>query len=202
MSEDTTATPATGGELPGGFGSTEAMYEALEKAKADISTHKTRAADVKAMADRLAEYEQAETARKESEMSELEKMQGKLSALESSLAEKDGAILAANRSVLLERELSKRLASWPDPVREIARDLYVAASGAGFTDETELTGLLDPVDDKLKGLQPADSGGTRVTMTGQRAPDRKPTTTAAAARDFLNLPYKEQAARLRREKGR
>lgn len=205
MSEDTTiATPENqGGDLPGGFESPQAMYDAFTKMKEDLSTHKTRAADVTAMQTKLGEYKAAEDARIDSERTELERVQAQVDALTQEVASANAATVSAQNGVLLERVLSTRLAGIDEAVRPLARRLYESAAVAGFADEESLTLLLEPVDEELKALQPSQNGGATVTMTSKSLPAGSRNTPAAeaAARDFLNLSYNDQA-RIAREKRR
>ena len=189
--------------LPGGFESVEDMHKALETLKADLTTHKTRAADVEAMKEKLTAYEAAESKRREAEMSELEKAQARIAALEGDLTAKEQAILNANRSVMLERVLSKRLAGHSDSVRGIARKLYEAAA-VDFADEEQLNSLLDPVDEELKQLvQPAETGGARPTMGPIGSPGGKPSPQAAAeAKAWMGLSFTEKQRRAREARKR
>lgn len=185
------------GTLPGGFESVEKMYEALETAKSDLSTHKVKAADLKALQDKLTAFETEAETRKQAQMTELEKAQARIAALEKEHAEKDAALTHATRLTLLERELSKRLSKYDERVGGIARRLYEAAAAPGFADEAELTALLDPVDSELEGI--GTPSGVRVTPGAVSSPGGKPDPKAAAsAREFLRLPYKEQVAAARR----
>ncbi len=158
----------TGVELPGGFKTVDDMYATLETMKADLADNKTRRSDMKTLEAEYAKLKTADQKRIESEQTELEKAQARITALETDLATQVGQYGLAQQQILLERVLSKRLAGIPESVRDIARDLYAsAASGKGFADEDELTALLDPVDEKLKGLQSAMTGGAKVTMTSK-----------------------------------
>jgi ribosomal protein L17 len=186
--------------LPGGFATVEDMYKALETTKADLTTHKTRGADLKALQDKLAEHEAAESKRKQSEMTELEKERARAAALEKSLAEKDAAILHANRQVLLERVLSKRLSKYDERVGGIARRLYESAAVGDYADEETLNALLDPVDKELEGISTTSvQSGVRSINSSVGSPGGKPDPKfAAAANEFLHLPYQEQVAAARR----
>ena len=194
----------TGTELPGGFKTVEDMYATLETMKADLADNKTRKTDMTRLEAEYKKLKDAEQKRIESEQTELEKALARIAALETEAANQTAQYNLAQQQILLERVLSKRLAGIPDSVREIARDLYAsAASGKGFADEDELKALLDPVDEKLKGLQSAMTGGAKVTMTSSTSPGGGASSPASktAAQSYLDLPYKEQV-RIAREKTR
>ena len=185
-------------ELPGGFTSPEDMYKALEKAKADLAEHKTRKSSLTALEQELETLRTEKQKRLDAERTDLEKAQARVAELESLLAEKDGAITKAQRSILLERELSKRLAGISGNVRGIAEKLYRSAA-ADFADEEELKALLDPVDEELKALQLPS--GAKVTMTSGLSPDGNATPQGKqAAIDFLSMSYRDQKKALRRKK--
>ena len=195
----------TGTELPGGFKTVEDMYATLETMKADLADNKTRKSDMTRLEVEYKKLKDAEQVRIESEQTELEKALARITTLETEAESQSAQYSLAQQQILLERVLSKRLAGIPDSVREIARDLYAsAASGKGFADEDELKALLDPVDEKLKGLQSAMTGGAKVTMTSSTSPGGGANTPASkqAAQNFLDLPYKEQMKALREKKRR
>jgi len=200
MSED--IKPDSGEDtLPGGFESVDAMYAALETAKADLTDNKTRKSD---MTNLQAEYEKlrkAEEERLNSERTDLEKAQARIAALESDAVNYAAQVTKANMDVLLERVLSGRLAGINESIRPIASDLYRAAA-VGFADEAELNALLDPVDVKLTGLQSSLKDGATVIMTTNtsQGSDNTPKGRQAAI-DFLNKPFKEQMKAIRGKKG-
>jgi hypothetical protein len=186
--------------LPGGFESVDKMWESHEKLKAEAIANKTKAADRKALEDELATLKADADKRKQNEMTELQKEQARAAALEKSLAEKDAAILNAGRQLLLERVLSTRLSKHDEKVRGIARRLYESAAVGDYADEETLNALLDPVDKELEGIGTVSvSSGVKSVNTSVGSPGGKPDPKfAAAANEFLHLPYQEQVAAARR----
>ena len=194
----------TGIELPGGFKTVEDMYATLETMKADLADNKTRKSDMTRLEVEYKKLKDAEQVRIESEQTELEKALARITTLETEAVNQTAQYGLAQQQILLERVLSKRLAGIPDSVRDIARDLYAsAASGKGFADEDELKALLDPVDEKLKGLQSAMTGGATVIMTSDTSSGggaKNIPASKTAAHSFLDMNYKEQMKVLRGNK--
>jgi len=210
MSEDITTTPESQGgesisallESRGFTPDVEGMQKmlgVLDTTKADLGTHKTRAADVSAMQTELDRLKAAESDRLDAERTELERVQAQVDALTQKVADANAATVAAQNGALLERVLSGKLAGLDESVRPIARRLYAAAAGAGFADEDALNELLTPVDEELKALQPSENGGARLTMSNTTSPGQNQAQMPEAVQTYLNMSQGEIREQLRRK---
>lgn len=167
-------TTPTGEALPGGFETTDKMFEALEKAKADLAENKTRKTNLTAVEAELKKLKDADAARLDGERTDLEKAQVKITELETKAVADLAAVSKANKNTLYERVLSGRLAGLDDNGRKIMRMHYdAAATVSDFADEETLKSILDPVDELLKGMKTADGTTVIMSSAGKSVEDKQ-----------------------------
>lgn len=135
-----------------GFESGDKVLEVLDNLKGDIAKYKPKAKEADSLKAKLEEYEKAEEKRKKAEMSELELAQAEKEKLESKLQEALQSMDTLRRESTYKEAVSSRLADKPAAVRQIFKDRYTIATADGWSDQDELSELLDAADKDVTAL--------------------------------------------------
>lgn len=207
MSEQDTTTTITTGTKPlherFGFETEDAMAEAFEKVKGDLTRYKGESREARDLRVKLEALEAEKRQREEAEMSESQKLSTKLAALEKQMQERDALIAAKDRAILTERHFASKLAGRPPEEAAIVRRLFDAAvAGAEFADETELDELLKPIEDQIETFRKSIGGGMPGPGVGPTGAPRPgvpggSAQTSAAVADFTKLSFADQIRRAR-----
>ena len=138
-----------------GFDSLEDALGALDKTKADLSKHKTRATDLEELQNRLKSFEDEKRARDDAEKTESEKLAAKVAELETAAKQAQAEAAKAKRTALMEKGLGEHLGSVPDKLRALASEhLRVILPTKDWQDEETLTAVITESLGKFTELAP------------------------------------------------